>query len=652
MREADFFQNCLNLEYKGMETVKKAVDTKDYETAKKEFASYIRRTLEPERFFAVPYEEPENAYLRSKETVEEACERIVSNHVMVSVGIPCDFGENGEIDWCANPTYNGYEEWTWQLNRHPEWKMLAHEYRRTGDERFARRTAEMFESWYHRAIYPEDVSGEDTECWRTIECGIRMGANWPYTLFTFYNTDAFTDQVLTDWYISVWEHGERLCKNCTDGNWLIMEMNGLAHIGILYPQLAQSEEWLEMAFSRLEAEIERQFYPDGFQYELSTIYHEVAVNNYQRLLEMAKAFDVPVPEGILEKLKNAALINVKLMMPDGRIPNINDGEWFSSKLLLKRKSRIFPDVPEFEWVLSDGTAGREPEYQSLALEFSGLMIMRNGWGKDAVWAMMDGAPFGRGHQHEDKLSVLIYAGGKVLLTEGGNYAYDDSEMRKYVLSTRAHNTVMADGHGQNRRRDYHWEEGDILKKSDLLWNIGDNFDYAESSYQEGYGPEVDKSIRNNRRIYFVKKTPKGILPFFIVIDRLSADKEHLYEILWHVNSGNPQISHNGIEFDEIKICMSGRNLDVEVVCAQEKPVWQGFVALGQRQGDYIPVNCVIAGTKADNTRIVTVLAPHEAGNPGVAEVEAGTDPADDTVTVVLADGSRLCFTEKEMMQNR
>ena len=95
-----------------------------------------------------------------------------------------------------------------------------------------------------------------------------MGANWPYILFTFYKTPAFTDDILINWYKSVYEHGERLSKNHMTGNWLIMEMNGLGQIGILYPQFKKSEKWLQQALESLEEELDRQIYPDGFQYEL------------------------------------------------------------------------------------------------------------------------------------------------------------------------------------------------------------------------------------------------------------------------------------------------------------------------------------------------------------------------------------------------
>ena len=110
------------------------------------------------------------------------------------------------------------------------------------------------------------------------------------------------------------------------GNWLIMEMNGLAQIGILYPQFILSGQWLSQALGSLEEELDRQIYPDGFQYELSTGYADVVINNYQRFIEVAKAFGKTVSEGMLEKLAKACELDVKLMMPDGCVPDINDGK--------------------------------------------------------------------------------------------------------------------------------------------------------------------------------------------------------------------------------------------------------------------------------------------------------------------------------------
>ncbi len=649
LTDEEFFCNCLNLEYSGMDQVKREVESGNFTGAKQAFASYVKQNLKPERLFSIPYEKPENLYKLPDESDEAACERI-KNHVLVSVGYPCDFGKENRIDWYANPTYNHYREWTWQLNRHHEMKLLAHEYRKTGNTEYARLAAWLFKSWVEQALCPGDVHGTETDCWRTIECGIRMGANWPYILHSFYRTDAFDGEILTDWYKSVWEHARRLYDHRTHGNWLIMEMNGLAQIGILYPEFKEAKEWLKSAFQSLLEELDKQIYPDGFQYELSTGYHDVVINNYQRLIEVADAYEVLVPAEMREKLLNACEIDIRLMMPDGTLPNINDGSRRSSKELLTPKMRILPGSEALRWVVSDRTEGKAPDYLSVALPYSGFFVMRNGWSADSVWALLDAAPFGRGHQHEDKLSLLIYAGGKLLLTEGGNYAYDDSEMRKYVLSTRSHNTVRVDGKDQNRRKRYEWKDEDIRKEADMKWKIGRETDYAEGNYREGYGDDEDFSVSHNRCVYFVKNPSGGLTPFFIVVDRLSSERSHSYEVLWHLDSENAVLTEAGVDTSDAAVLVSGHDCALEVIRGQETPEWQGFVATGTAQGAYRPVNCITATAQAEDCRIVTVIYPHAGKENPLKRVAAGGNIGDTGVELTLSDGRVLRFDEREMKE--
>src|SRR5690606_28147273 len=95
-----------------------------------------------------------------------------------------------------------------------------------------------------------------------------------------------------------------------------------------------------------------------------------------------------------------------------------------------------------------------PAETSVAFPQAGYFVMRSGWSREAVWALFDGGPLGYTHHHEDKLNLLLHGHGRLLLTECGNYAFDDSEMRRYAVSTRGHNTVRVDGMDQNRRRNF------------------------------------------------------------------------------------------------------------------------------------------------------------------------------------------------------
>lgn len=673
LSDEEFFLECLDDSLDAVKKMKEAAKEGDYAAARHQFAEYIRETLDPETFFTIPYEIPENYYKWKEETDVEAADRICTNR-LISCGIEYDFGD--EVDWDHNPTPNQYKEWTWQLNRHNEWKHLAYVYRQTKDEKYAECCARLFSTWAEQAVCDLEAGSRDTECWRTIECGIRMGANWPYALFTFYKTPAFTDDVLVNWYKSLVENARRLELRRTTGNWLVMEMNGLAHIAILSPVLKDSKRWYQLAVDVLIHELKTQIYADGFHYELCTGYHDVVINNYQRMMVTAQAFHMEIPEVFTQYLEKMCLLNIELMMPDGTLPELNDGSRAKVSEILERRKVLFPQNPQMQWVITDQKEGKEPENTSLILPDSGFLVMRTGWDKDAVWALFDGGPFGRAHQHEDKLSFVMYANHKYLLVEGGNYAYDGSGMRRYVMSTRAHNTIRVDGLEQSRLRTFKWKEEDILKPAGMLAKVTEDVDFAEAEYTDGYGTElkeavtdfwnfegkltdeerknVDTSVSHKRSLYFFKKPGYGLKPFIIAIDRLMTSdeekKEHTYEVIWHLNSENPVVSKNRLDMDDITLLVSGQEAQMKVVEGQKEPQYQGWLSQKGFSADAIPIPTLLCEAKGRDCRMVTVLYPHQEEGCPIKEVLAGADLNDKEITLILEDGTKWKLIEGEIIK--
>ena len=274
----------------------------------------------------------------------------------------------------------------------------------------------------------------------------------------------------------------------------------------------------------MEDESRKQIYPDGMQYELTTGYHEVAVNNYQRMLSVMQAFGITLPSSLLSVMENATNADIKLMMPSGRLPDINDGTPHVVKELLIPKSRLVSN-DAIRWITSDGKDGRKPEYDSIAMEYAGFFIFRSGWADNDIYAHFDSAPFGRMHQHEDKLSLIIADGSKTLIADAGCYAYDDSPVRRYVLSSYGHNVLLVDGMGQNRKKGYEWHDEDIKKKSDLRWHIGKDTEWASGEYSGPYGDECVSPCKWKRTVMFVKKSSIAKRQFFIVSDCIESDED-------------------------------------------------------------------------------------------------------------------------------
>ncbi len=640
--EKDFFEKHLDTTIPELSSIPECMKNGDIVKARKIFADYVRSFLQPEKLISHWLRTPSEDRLKSI----TAQAKDVMDYKFNSCGIPWQFADK-KIDWYANPTYNNYCEWPWQLSRHPEFSKLAEYYCYTGDETAAKTFVDMINSWFEQAIVPENESGYKTICWRTIEAGIRMHG-WSYQLHAFIKSPALTDEFLTRYFISIYEHGWRLRNFCTHGNWLLMEMHGLIRISVLYPFLSDSKEWYEYSSKRLEEELTVQVYPDGFQYELSTNYHNVVDSNYSSIYDIFHNMQIEAPHFLTHNLENLYEMYPHLSRPDRRVPDLNDGWEVSVTGKMKRAYELYPERKDFLWFATEGKEGVAPDYLSYAFPYAGAVAMRNSWDKNAVWGYMDCSPFGRGHQHEDKLNVLLYAYGKNLITEGGCYDYDTSEMRKYVLSTRAHNTVRINGMDQNIRPIYKWNDEDINKKADFEFSTTPSLDMAEAEYTEGYGADHDRVIHKRKLLFF--KDIEGTQPFFAVIDRIKAPdtEKRTYEAMWHFE--NCEFKVDGLyvngDFGEgvgLTAVFSDTDASVVDMMGQYEPYYQGWMPIrpsGPHEHRRIPTP-VLCGDFTGEKRVVTILYPYSDGKNMVKAVKASSDVNDTEFTVVLSDGREI-----------
>ncbi len=647
----EFFEEHVNLEIPELSGIKEALGKDDIPAADKIFADYMRKSPDIGKLTAAWKREVQSLSGDRKESFIKKARDIMDYH-FVSCGIPYHFADH-KVDWEFNPTYNGYKEWPWQLSRHPEFSHLAKYYLLTGDENAAKTYSDMLTGWIRQAVVPENVGGGATVCWRTIEAGIRL-MTWHNQMYSMINSPMLSDSVITEFFISVYEHGWRLRNFCMHGNWLIMEMHGLIRVAMLDPFLKDSKEWYDFALDRLCKELDIQVYPDGFQYELSTNYHSVVDGNYLGVLSIFGILGVKPPVEITQRLEKAFEVYPHLTRPDRRLPDLNDGNEMTIRGKMQAAVGLYPDRDDFRWFATDGAEGKEPDYLSYAFPYAGSVVMRSDWSKDAIWAYMDASPFGRGHQHEDKLNVLLNAYGKKLLTEGGCYDYDSSEMRKYVLSTRAHNTVMIDGKEQNCRARYKWADEEINKKADLTFEITPERETAEASYTDGYGADFDSTV-HTRKLIFIKDAEKyGLLPFFVVVDRFSApdDRERKYESMWHFENCEFEYKKGyacGDYGDGVGLIMAFSDEQAETVNmqGQHEPYYQGFMPIrpsGPHEHRPIPTPVNI-GKFSGAYRTVTVLYPYKDGRKDIVAVKASTDVSDKSLTLVTSDGKEFTVSE-------
>jgi hypothetical protein len=242
--------------------------------------------------------------------------------------------------------------------------------------------------------------------------------------------------------------------------------------------------------------------------------------------------------------------------------------------------------------------------------------MRSGWDPDARWLWFDGGPFGYGHQHEDKLQLIVEAYGKLLLVDPGNFTYERSKWRNYFIDSPSHNVVLVDGQPQRRRgapRDTY------IAKQPLpaVWKPGVDADYVSATFDENFGGDVKRNVTHTRAVLFVKPD------FWVVLDTLQPNdsKPHTYDALFHfdarVKTGGLRVrTENDGDANLTVVARPDTGLSLKVVEGQEDPV-QGWLPRGLSAVRPAPVGIFTA--QGARQEMLYVLAPSPKGAPDPVE---------------------------------
>ena len=616
MTDKDFF-DALNLDYPGLQEVRESVNKGNYRRAKDKYVTYIKNRKTPKWYFDWrDFSSPSNRNPKAKTGYADR----YANNELLSCGVWYKFGD--KIDWTSNHSGNNYEEWTWQLNRLHCWTTLGEAYWETGNEKYARAFVSQLNSWIDQCPVPTKSWNGVGSAWRTLDAGIRMMGNWPNAFYRFLSSGSFDDESVLKMVKSFYEHGKHLRQHHTErsDNWQAVEMCGLYTVGAMFPEFMEAEEWRTYAVETLYEQEASQFYPDGAQQELAPGYHALSGSSIVSIYKLARLNSYKLPSGFVERLEMSYEYYQKIMLPDGTLPAVNDSKWVDAEKYLKEAYELFPDRKDFRYFATARKQGRKPKYTSVWMPWAGWYVMRTGWNKDAMYAFFEAGPYGAAHQHEDKLSFILYAYGSTLITECGTYAYDASEWRKYTTSARGHNVARIDGMDQNRNALRSREEVKISKQPLAnTWESTRRYDYGEGQYVEGYGPKLDKTVTHRRSLRMVKNKYWVVTDTFVPSDT----KPHTYDTWFHFGTSSYGedkrlniIYSKNPEGANIAIVRLSEGGTYKVICGQTELEIQGWLpAAGGENG----FHCEPAATPVYHTqghgiiKETYVFIPYQAG---------------------------------------
>ena len=415
--------------------------------------------------------------------------------------------------------------------------------------------------------------------WRTIEAGQRLGAVWPQTFYGFQQEEAFSPATRLLMLSSMAVQADFLTNYHKDGhNWTTMEMNGLALVGLSFPEFKAADRWANYALEVMTKEINRQVYPDGIQSEISSKTQWVALRRFESVANNFQKANRELSAAYLKRVEEMYQYLAYSIRPDGHQPLNNDSDRDKLKDIVINAAERF-DRSDWNYIATNGKSGSKPAMDpTVTFPWAGIHIMRNGWHEKAHWSFFDAGPYGTGHQHRDKLHLSIAAFGKDLLVDGGRFthkdyfSFDPTMWRGYFRSSFSHNVILVDGKGQN--------EGPTRADTPLVENQDYSrhalYDYAHGTFDDGYEGVEGKATHTRSVLYLRNK-------YWVVLDQFETDRPRALQVLWHyapdhevVLEGTEAVSNNP-QAANIRIVPVGKvNWDAEIIKGQEKPVIQGW----------------------------------------------------------------------------
>ncbi len=658
--------------------IKLDVASGDYKSAKTRLLAHYRQRRLP-----VWFENWWNRPARSTNAVPpallDAAEKTLA-HDFAIAGSSATFG--AQIEWRHLPANlpDGTPDFqlplSLYLNRVPWWRdVLGAAYWATGDERYASEWASQVRDWVARNPAPSIFDDQLTPApWRrlTVAFSIPMwiGA-WNY----FLQSPATTPEVAAAFFKGIIQKTRFTIRNPESLNRLPVQIEAVHAVASYFPELRDAARWREWALANVTKFAGEGLYADGASKELAPGYQAVNLGVLRSIAALAAANQLPLHADVRDAIGRMMDYLAGLMMPDGTLPAFGD-TWAPAIVArdLQRALEFYPadDAParrdQLRYRATSGREGTPPASASTAAPWAGTYLMRAPISADmaarvnaarvaqgmaavsanASWQPTDMAlafrcgPFGTDHQHEDKLSVVLYGLGARLVDEMGVYGHADTPWREYFRSTAAHNTVLVDGLGQNRRaRRETWTAKQPLEGN---WTRNDAFDFVSGAYDDGWGPENNRSVSQRREILFAKPD------YWIVHDLLAGAGTHTYEALFHLPPANSLRIHQetkvayteNLRRPNLVIYPVDTDVSVEVLRGwSENPTnprtpRQGWFSAGLQKIE--PSPCIIQRRRGPAPQVIeSILLPALPGDTA--------DIAAQRLDVAGADGRPLGRTE-------
>jgi len=669
MSDADFFGGVITPELPELATVYDEVAKGNSERATLEYLRVIRFSS-ARRFYHGTDEIPQIvALIRANyppcemDDIVAAANLFVQGHLAASTVHSTEITEisNGRYPWLEGKDRDVFP-------RFPFLDTLTRAYAFTGDPRFAYCFSGMIADFLRECPVPRDATFRlEHGVWHPLTAAVRI-FSWAPAFVGFLSADEWPAAEKMAMIKSFHQHGLYIREyHAGHGNHALMQMRALILIALLFPEFRESADWLRYALEQFPPRVAENVYPDGVQSEGSPGYHVIVMRDLFCVLPLLRRCGIEVPETISGPLETMFKVLMHFITPDIDLPQFGDTGTAKGTedrelplekimaigaLLFQRADFKYLATPEFplRYLCNFGPGELQcyrdlvpqaPDTTAICFPTGGYMISRENWtDADAKYLIMRAGVGVGGHCHSDALSIIARAFGKDLIVDSGKGVYEWDVRRKYLVSTRAHNTVVVDGQDQHVRN-FHW--GPPPSAPCHIWDFrsNDQYDFFFASHY-GY-TRFDDPVMHTRKVLFVKNR------YWLIIDLLNAKGHHQHELYFHLPIGKV-VAH--ADFSRIHTSSGGG--EILIARVENEAVRTSITeSLIYTEGKF-QTNPAVRYSQSTTglAHFATVLAPFVGPTPNIqieripASIE-GKTAVDDEVTAlaITFDGitDRICI---------
>jgi asparagine synthase (glutamine-hydrolysing) len=498
------------------------------------------------------------------QTAIDEAERILSgefkyfSHTYYQIGFPTDWNKDpvtgikldSKKHWSQLSDDPGVDiKFIWEPSRFVMVYTLVRAYGSSRDERYAAAFWELIQSWAESNPPNTGPNWMDGQ-----EAALRLLA-WIFGYYQFSNSPFTTPERVMQFTVMVAAHAERIYKNIdysisTHSNHTISEAFGLWLVGLLFPELKDSEKYLALGRQLLEQEATAQIFRDGIYSMYSLNYHRFILHLYLCVIRLGELNQSPVSNLIIERVSASINYLSQLIDPEtGKMPvyGSNDGalvlplnncDFTDYRPLLQlgsyitRKQSLFEPGPWDEdifWLGSEKPLTPDLYPQGKGARGQGASSFPDGGtyllrGKNSK-VILRCTDYRARPSHADQLHMDLWIHGQNIVCDAGTYLYSgEGVWRNGLAHTAVHNTVSVDHLDQmkmlTRFTWTNWSHGKVLRHDENIWQ----------GEHDGYR-RLENPVNHKRTVMLLQDDR------WLVVDQLTASQSHHYALQWLLCDG-------------------------------------------------------------------------------------------------------------------